>query len=158
MAHYLSDEELTRTAPAEVAAFASPVPTQIVSNGEFVPLPQTREQQRVEARIKEMADGLGPRHGMDRRRFLASRAGGYVTGALMTFLDKLGGRWNISLFHYRNHGADFGRVLAGFEVPPGDTREFDAFLDGLGYRYQREQENSAYNLFLAWQTAAAQRT
>ena len=47
MAHYLSDEELTRTAPAEVAAFASPVPTQIVSNGEFVPLPQTREQQRV---------------------------------------------------------------------------------------------------------------
>ena len=76
-------------------------------------------------------------------------------GALMTFLDKLGGRWNISLFHYRNHGADFGRVLAGFEVPPGDTREFDAFLEGLGYRYEHEQDNSAYNLFLAWQTAAA---
>src|SRR5262252_4112845 len=75
MAHYLSDEELTRTAPAEVAAFASPVPTQIVSNGEFNPLPQTREQQRVEARIKELADELGPRHGMDRRRFLASSAG-----------------------------------------------------------------------------------
>jgi threonine dehydratase len=76
-------------------------------------------------------------------------------GALMTFLDKLGGRWNISLFHYRNHGADFGRVLAGFEVPPGDAREFDAFLEGLGYRYEHEQDNSAYNLFLAWQTAAA---
>src|SRR5499426_452880 len=75
MAHYLSDEELTRTAPAEVATFASPVPTQIVSNGEFNPLPQTREQQRVEARIKELADELGPRHGMDRRRFLASSAG-----------------------------------------------------------------------------------
>jgi threonine dehydratase len=75
-------------------------------------------------------------------------------GALMTFLDKLGGRWNISLFHYRNHGADFGRVLAGFEVPPEDSREFDAFLDGLGYRCQREQENSAYNLFLAWEKAA----
>ena len=45
-------------------------------------------------------------------------------GALMTFLDKLGGRWNISLFHYRNHGADFGRVLAGFEVPPADTADF----------------------------------
>ena len=53
MAHYLSDEELTRTAPAEVASFASPVPTQIVSNGEFNPLPQTREQQRVEARIND---------------------------------------------------------------------------------------------------------
>jgi threonine dehydratase len=72
-------------------------------------------------------------------------------GALMTFLDELGGRWNISLFHYRNHGADFGRVLAGFEVPPEDMEAFHAFLEGLGYRYQREQQNSAYNLFLAWQ-------
>jgi threonine dehydratase len=70
-------------------------------------------------------------------------------GALMTFLDKLGGRWNISLFHYRNHGADFGRVLAGFEVPPADMADFEGFLENLGYRYQREHENSAYNLFLA---------
>ena len=54
-------------------------------------------------------------------------------GALMQFLEKLGGRWNISLFHYRNHGADFGRVLAGFEVPDGDMGEFQNFLDGLGY-------------------------
>src|SRR2546427_12316479 len=75
MAHYLSDEELTRTAPAEVASFASPVPTQIVSNGEFNPLPQTREQPRLEARIKDRAAGLGPRHGMNRRQFLASSAG-----------------------------------------------------------------------------------
>ena len=67
----------------------------------------------------------------------------------MTFLEKLGGRWNISLFHYRNHGADFGRVLAGFEVPPEDGAAFQAFLDGLGYLYQREHENSAYELFLA---------
>jgi threonine dehydratase len=74
-------------------------------------------------------------------------------GALMTFLDKLGGRWNISLFHYRNHGADFGRVLAGFEVPPAEAPDFQAFLDGLGYPYQREHENSAYDLFLAWHRA-----
>src|SRR5436309_10735152 len=67
MPHYLSDEELKRTAPAEVASFRSPVPTQIVSNGEFNPLPQTREQQRVEARIKELADDFGRRHGMNRR-------------------------------------------------------------------------------------------
>ena len=72
-------------------------------------------------------------------------------GALMTFLDELGGRWNISLFHYRNHGADFGRVLVGFEVPPADDAAFQSFLDGLGYRYQREHDNSAYELFLAWQ-------
>jgi threonine dehydratase len=66
----------------------------------------------------------------------------------MTFLDKLGGRWNISLFHYRNHGADFGRVLAGFEVPPADMTAFGSFLEHLGYRYQREHENSAYTMFL----------
>jgi threonine dehydratase len=69
-------------------------------------------------------------------------------GALMAFLDKLGGRWNISLFHYRNHGADFGRVLAGFEVPAADTAGFEAFLEGLGYRYQREDDNAAYGMFL----------
>jgi threonine dehydratase len=70
-------------------------------------------------------------------------------GALMTFLEELGGRWNISLFHYRNHGADFGRVLAGFEVPPEDTARFEAFLDALGYRYQHERANPAYEMFLA---------
>jgi threonine dehydratase len=69
-------------------------------------------------------------------------------GALMAFLDELGGRWNISLFHYRNHGADFGRVLAGFEVPDTDMLAFETFLEGLGYRYQRERENPAYQLFL----------
>jgi threonine dehydratase len=69
-------------------------------------------------------------------------------GALMDFLDRLGGRWNISLFHYRNHGSDFGRVLAGFEVPKSDAAEFAQFLEALGYHHQREQDNSAYALFL----------
>jgi predicted TIM-barrel fold metal-dependent hydrolase len=75
MPHYLSPAELDRTAPAETAAFRSPVPTQVVSNGEYNPLPQTPEQQRVEARIKEMADTLGRRHGQSRRQFLTSAAG-----------------------------------------------------------------------------------
>jgi threonine dehydratase len=70
-------------------------------------------------------------------------------GALMTFLDKLGGRWNISLFHYRNHGADFGRVLAGFEVQDADLPQFRAFLDALGYPYTSEQDNPAYSYFLS---------
>ena len=69
-------------------------------------------------------------------------------GALMQFLEKLGGRWNISLFHYRNHGADFGRVLAGFEVPDDELGAFKAFLDGLGYPYLAEFGNDAYRLFL----------
>ena len=70
-------------------------------------------------------------------------------GALMTFLNRMGGAWNISLFHYRNHGADFGRVLIGMQVPPGETGRFRAFLDRLGYEYADETANPAYKLFLS---------
>jgi threonine dehydratase len=70
-------------------------------------------------------------------------------GALLQFLETLGGRWNISLFHYRNHGADFGRVLAGFEVPDADVAAFEGFLDATGYSYQIELHNEAYRRFLA---------
>jgi threonine dehydratase len=70
-------------------------------------------------------------------------------GALTKFLDTLGGRWNISLFHYRNHGADFGRVLAGFEVPFEQREAFAAFLSSLGYRYELDEDNEAYLRFLA---------
>jgi threonine dehydratase len=69
-------------------------------------------------------------------------------GALGQFLEKLGGRWNISLFHYRNHGADFGRVLAGFEVSDADMPAFRAFLDELSYPYTAEYDNAAYKFFL----------
>ena len=71
-------------------------------------------------------------------------------GALLQFLDALGGRWNISLFHYRNHGADFGRVLAAFEVPDGERSSFEAFLSGLGYRFQLDEGNEAYRRFLGF--------
>ncbi len=69
-------------------------------------------------------------------------------GALLKFLTRAGGRWNISLFHYRNHGAAFGRVLAGVEVPPEDRTAFESYLDELGYPYVNESENPAYALFL----------
>jgi threonine dehydratase len=69
-------------------------------------------------------------------------------GALLDFLEKLGSRWNISLFHYRNHGADYGRVLAGFEVLPDEAPDFEAVLGGLGYPFQREIDNTAYEMFL----------
>ena len=69
-------------------------------------------------------------------------------GALMNFLDRLANRWNISLFHYRNHGADFGRVLAGLEVPDAELPEFRAFLEALGYAHAIETDNPAYNFFL----------
>jgi threonine dehydratase len=70
-------------------------------------------------------------------------------GALMKFLENMSAGWNISLFHYRNHGADFGRVLVGFQVPPQDMAAFQAFLSGLGYPYRDERDNPAYKLFLA---------
>ena len=69
-------------------------------------------------------------------------------GALLGFLDALAGRWNISLFHYRNHGADFGRVLAGFEVADDDAEALETFLDTIGYPYVEETDNSAYDFFL----------
>jgi threonine dehydratase len=69
-------------------------------------------------------------------------------GALMKFLDTMGHDWNISLFHYRNHGADFGRVLVGMQVPPNEQIEFSAFLQQLGYPYWDETQNPAYQLFL----------
>ena len=70
-------------------------------------------------------------------------------GALLEFLTKMGQGWNISLFHYRNHGAAYGRVLVGMQVPSGGKEEFQAFLDELGYSYQEETDNPAYQLFLA---------
>ena len=69
-------------------------------------------------------------------------------GALMKFLNSMSHAWNISLFHYRNHGADYGRVLAGIQVLPEQKEEFQSFLDGLGYRYWNESRNPAYALFL----------
>ena len=56
-------------------------------------------------------------------------------GALLQFLTALGGRWNISLFHYRNHGTGFGRVLCGFEVPPAERAELTVALRGLGFEH-----------------------
>jgi threonine dehydratase len=69
-------------------------------------------------------------------------------GALMKFLTNLRSDWNISLFHYRNHGADFGRVLVGMQVPPGDDVPFREFLQQLGYEHFDESRNPAYRLFL----------
>ncbi len=69
-------------------------------------------------------------------------------GALMKFLDAMSKGWNISLFHYRNHGADHGRVLVGMQVPPEDKHAFKAFLDKVGYRWWEETDNPAYRLYL----------
>ena len=69
-------------------------------------------------------------------------------GALLNFLVSMGKRWNISLFHYRNHGADYGRVLVGIQVPAESRKDFRVSLDKLGYAYWEETDCPAYNLFL----------
>jgi len=70
-------------------------------------------------------------------------------GALMRFLTSMAPNWNISLFHYRNHGADYGKILVGIQVPPSDKKELKKFLGNLGYPHWEESNNPAYKLFLA---------
>jgi len=70
------------------------------------------------------------------------------SGALLHFLTQMSDRWNISLFHYRNHGAAYGRVLIGIQVPAADRPAFQEFLQGLGMDFAEETENAAYRLFL----------
>src|SRR6266481_4631442 len=79
---------------AETAAFRSPVPTQMVSNGEFNPLPQTERQRQVEARIKDLADTAGRRLGMDRRRFLMTSCG--MAAAFVALNDVFGPLFAVS--------------------------------------------------------------
>jgi threonine dehydratase len=69
-------------------------------------------------------------------------------GALLGFLSGIGRRWNISLFHYRNHGAAYGRVLVGIQLGADDKATLQTFLDSLGYEYWEESGNPAYELFL----------
>ena len=70
-------------------------------------------------------------------------------GALLDFLTSIGKRWNISLFHYRNHGAAYGRVLVGLQVVKKERKSLNSYLDELGYPYWDETDNPAYKLFLA---------
>ena len=70
-------------------------------------------------------------------------------GALLDFLKAIGTDWNISLFHYRNHGSDYGRILAGIQVPDKESHELEAHLADLGYTYSEESDNPAYTMFLS---------
>jgi predicted TIM-barrel fold metal-dependent hydrolase len=94
MGIYLSKRELEQTEPAEVAAFRSPVPTQMISNGEFNPLPQTRQQRQVEARIKELADKTAKKLGLSRRGFL--RTGSGMAAAFVAMNDVYGRFFDVS--------------------------------------------------------------
>jgi threonine dehydratase len=70
-------------------------------------------------------------------------------GALLDFLNAIGTNWNISLFHYRNHGSDYGRILAGIQVPAAESAELEKHLSELGYAHWEESDNPAYTMFLS---------
>ncbi|MFN7276388.1 MAG: amidohydrolase, partial [Betaproteobacteria bacterium] len=91
---WLSDEEVARVAPAERAAFDAPVPTQIVSNGEFNPMPQTTEQRRVEALVKSLGSRLARRQGLSRRDFLRTASG--MATAFLAMNEVFGPVWDVS--------------------------------------------------------------
>ncbi len=96
--------------------------------------------------LRHLAWGFTPNPGLERvfRFEFPERP-----GALLRFLTRMSRGWNITLFHYRNHGADVGRVLAGMEVPREDEGAFWTFLGGLGYAWTDELDNPAYRFFLA---------
>ena len=70
-------------------------------------------------------------------------------GALVKFLSCMSPNWNISLFHYRNNGADYGRIAVGMQVPPEEMKEWQTFLNSIGYRHWDESSNPSYKLFLS---------
>ena len=91
---FLTEDDIAALRPAQEAMFPSPIPTQVVSSDEFSPMPQTPAQKRVEARIKEMADEIGPKQGLDRRRFLATASG--MAAAFLAMNDEYGPLFGVS--------------------------------------------------------------
>jgi threonine dehydratase len=85
----------------------------------------------------------------ERKALLAKLRGAGRPGALLDFLDAIGTQWNISLFHYRNHGSDYGRILAGIDVPQEETAKLEVHLAELGYTHWEESDNPAYRIFLS---------
>jgi predicted TIM-barrel fold metal-dependent hydrolase len=107
---YLSDDDLRNLRPAETEALGSPIPTQVVSNGEFTPLPQSPDQRRVEVEIERLADELAPRHGMSRRQFLGSSAG--MSAAFVAMNTVYGSLFNASRAEAATPGAAEERARA----------------------------------------------
>ena len=111
-----------------------------------IPAIDLTDDELAKLHVRYMVGGRAPAGLTDERlfRFIFPER----PGALQHFLDALGSSWNISLFHYRNHGQDFGRVLVGLQVPIVDVESFDKFRESLGFAHVEETENPAFKLFL----------
>ncbi|WP_439107717.1 threonine ammonia-lyase, biosynthetic [Congregibacter sp.] len=104
------------------------------------------DNEMAKLHIRYMVGGLAPESVGEERVYRVEFP--ERPGALLKFLSGLGQRWNISLFHYRNHGAAYGRILVGMQVGPKERSEVRACLDAIGYRYWDETDNAAYRLYL----------
>ena len=110
------------------------------------PVEDLSDNEMAKLHVRHMVGGRSPAVGNERLfRFEFPER----PGALSDFLDAVGTDWNITLFHYRNHGSDYGRVLAGIDVPDEETDELEAHLSELGYAHWEETDNPAYGIFLS---------
>jgi len=110
-----------------------------------IPVLDMTDNEMAKTHIRYMVGGRAP--GVSDERLLRFEFP-ERPGALLRFLTRLGGRWNISLFHYRNHGAAYGRVLVGIQVPEAEKPDLFRSLDDIGYPWWDESDNPAYRLFL----------
>ncbi|MGL5284542.1 threonine dehydratase [Aeromonas sp. RU39B] len=120
------------------------IQSQLEQNG--YPVVNMTESELAKNHVRYMIGGRPPRQLHER---LYSFKFPEQPGALMRFLETLGFRWNISLFHYRNHGADYGRVLCAFELPDQDVDAFHTYLREIGYAWKEVGDDPAYQLFLS---------
>ena len=110
------------------------------------PVEDLSDNEMAKLHVRHMVGGRSPAIGNERMfRFEFPER----PGALLDFLNAIGTDWNISLFHYRNHGSDYGRILAGIDVPQEETDELEAHLAELGYPHWEESDNPAYTMFLS---------
>ena len=110
------------------------------------PVEDLSENEMAKLHVRHMVGGRSP--GIENERLFRFEFP-ERPGALLDFLNAIGTDWNISLFHYRNHGSDYGRILAGIDVPQDETDELEAHLAELGYPHWEESENPAYAIFLS---------
>jgi len=110
------------------------------------PLEDLSDNELAKLHVRHMVGGAGS--GIENERLFRFEFP-ERPGALLDFLQAVGTDWNISLFHYRNHGSDHGRILAGIQVPPDEANELEAHLVKLGYAHWEESDNPAYAMFLA---------